>query len=218
MLARLASSALLMLTEGPRVVVLAREAKRRGAVQKKAELRPFISSLRRRRLRTVVEIGTYRGGTLWLWCRLARRDALIISIDMPGGEFGGGYDRADADRIRAYARARQQVVLLQGDSHAPSTLAELAAALRDRQVDLLFIDGDHTYDGVKRDYEMYSPFVRPGGWIAFHDILPHSKDPRCEVDRFWRELKPYEAATEEFVDPGTDPHHTWGGIGAVTAQ
>lgn len=41
--------------------------------------------------KTVVEIGTARGGTLFLWCRLAPNDATIISVDLPGGPFGGGY-------------------------------------------------------------------------------------------------------------------------------
>jgi hypothetical protein len=34
---------------------------------------------------------------------------------------------------------------------------------------LLFIDGDHRYEGVRRDFEMYSPLVGAGGLIAFHD-------------------------------------------------
>jgi len=38
--------------------------------------------------------------------------------------------------------------------------------------DFLFIDGDHTYEGVEGDFEMYSPLVRRGGIIAFHDIVP----------------------------------------------
>jgi len=36
-------------------------------------------------------------------------------------------------------------------------------------IELLFIDGDHTYDGVKRDYNLYYPMVKVGGLIAFHD-------------------------------------------------
>jgi predicted O-methyltransferase YrrM len=36
-------------------------------------------------------------------------------------------------------------------------------------VDLLFIDGDHSYDGVKADWNAYSPFLKPGSVVVFHD-------------------------------------------------
>ena len=35
--------------------------------------------------------------------------------------------------------------------------------------DMLFIDGDHSYDGVKMDTEMYSSFVNDGGFVIYHD-------------------------------------------------
>jgi predicted O-methyltransferase YrrM len=209
-----------MLRYGPRTVLLAREAKIRGAAQKKGELRPFISRLRRQTLRSVVEIGTYRGGTLWLWCQLADPDAVIVSIDLPGGEFGGGYDDAQAEHIRSYARADQKLVLIRANSHLSKTRDELTSALGGRLVDFLFIDADHTYDGVKQDYQMYAPLVRRGGIIAFHDILPHSIEERCEVDVFWEELKRQGMDDfEEFLDRDTPAaERVWGGIGALTTH
>ena len=47
---------------------------------------------------------------------------------------------------------------------------EVAARWRE-PIDLLFIDGDHSYDGVRRDWEAFSPFVRPSGVVVFHDTL-----------------------------------------------
>jgi predicted O-methyltransferase YrrM len=41
-----------------------------------------------------------------------------------------------------------------------------------KRLDFLFIDGDHTYEGVKQDFEMYTPLVRKGGLVAMHDIVP----------------------------------------------
>jgi predicted O-methyltransferase YrrM len=38
-----------------------------------------------------------------------------------------------------------------------------------KKIGLLFIDGDHEYEGVKLDFDLYSPRVVPGGYIAFHD-------------------------------------------------
>jgi predicted O-methyltransferase YrrM len=189
-------------------------------MQKKGELRPFISLLRKQTLRTVVELGTYRGGTLWLWCQLAEPDARIFSIDLPGGEFGGGYDDAQAQRIRSFARADQEIVLIRADSHLATTRDELITALGGRSVDFLFIDADHTYEGVKQDYEMYAPLVRRGGVVAFHDILPHTAEERCKVDVFWEELKREGFDEfEEFVDRDTPSGgRVWGGIGALTAH
>ena len=69
----------------------------------------------------------------------------------------------------------------------------------DGKTDFLFIDGDHTYQGVKADFEMYAPLVRPGGLVVFHDICKHAEAMDCHVDRFWQEIK-NERQTREFVD------------------
>lgn len=39
----------------------------------------------------------------------------------------------------------------------------------DREIDVLFIDGDHSYEGVKADFDKWSPFVKSGGTVFFHD-------------------------------------------------
>ena len=190
----------------------ARKAPKRSAAQKKTELRPLISLLLRRRPKVVLEIGTYRGGTLWLWCRVAARDALIISIDLPGGSFGGGYDEAQEDHFRSFTKPRQKLLLLREDSHDPTTVEKVQAALAGRPIDFLFIDGDHTYDGVRRDFEMYSPLVRAGGVVAFHDIV--TLDQGAEVSVFWNELKQRGYEVREFVDSAWGPDY---GIGVVFA-
>ena len=46
------------------------------------------------------------------------------------------------------------------------TLADVAAP-----IDLIFIDGDHSYAAVQKDFVLVSPWVRAGGTIAFHDAL-----------------------------------------------
>ena len=44
------------------------------------------------------------------------------------------------------------------------------------EIDFLFIDADHSIGGCKRDFIGYSSFIRPGGYIAFHDYYPQRKD------------------------------------------
>jgi predicted O-methyltransferase YrrM len=64
-------------------------------------------------------------------------------------------------------KSNGKIRLIQGDSHDKETLKKVS----DRKYDLLFIDGDHSFEGVKKDFEMYSPLVRKGGLVAFHDIF-----------------------------------------------
>lgn len=45
----------------------------------------------------------------------------------------------------------------------------IAQALNGRGADLVFIDGQHTYDAVCRDIDNYAPLVRPGGTVSGHD-------------------------------------------------
>jgi predicted O-methyltransferase YrrM len=66
-------------------------------------------------------------------------------------------------------------------------LASINEILQGYKLDFLFIDGDHSYEGVKKDFEMYSPLVRSGGLIAFHDITPCG--PPKEVFKYWEEVK-----------------------------
>lgn len=59
------------------------------------------------------------------------------------------------------------------------------------QYDLIFIDGDHSYEGVKKDFELYKELLSPRGYIVFHDIDPEHvyKDGYGgEVYRFWQDL------------------------------
>jgi predicted O-methyltransferase YrrM len=180
-------------------------------LQKRAELRGLYARVRALRPAAVLEIGTNNGGTLFLFCRAADPTATVISVDLPGGLFGSGYPLLKVPYFRAFGSRRQRVVLLRLDSHAPRTLERVRRALRGRPLDFLFIDGDHTYDGVRQDFETYGPLVRPGGLIAFHDILPTTTGVGGEVPRFWAEVKSrYEC--DELIE---DPNQGMMGVGLV---
>ena len=69
-------------------------------------------------------------------------------------------------------------------------------------VDFLFLDGDHSYDAVRRDFELYEPLVTPGGLVAFHDVSPQTTPDTVGTARFWAELK-QGRQTEEVVGSGT---------------
>ena len=148
---------------------------------------------------TVVEIGSDEGGTLFLWTRAATDDALLVAVDIRPLGVLGRYS-AWAYLRRGFARARQKLVLVMPvDSHAQSTVERLRAVLGGRQVDFLFIDGDHEYEGVRQDFEMYSPLVRPGGLVGFHDVVAVGAPG---VVQFWDELKQTHETAERAASSG----------------
>ena len=74
-----------------------------------------------------------------------------------------------------------------------------------------FIDGDHTEAGVTADYNDDKDFVRPGGLIAFHDIVEHQPLPTNQVFHLWKRLKTL-APVKEFIN---DPKQCGFGIGLL---
>jgi cephalosporin hydroxylase len=193
------------------VLELARRLTWRGGrirpTQSTDEILWLLERLEQLRPRTVVEIGTDEGGTLLLWTRVAAPDALLVAVDArPLGILG----RFSAYAVlrRGLARRQQRVELIMpADSQSQATVERARRLTHDRPVDFLFIDGDHSYDGVKRDFELWSPLVRPGGIIAFHDMKPDHPDG---VPQLWMELQE-RFETEERV-AAADPSF---GIGVL---
>lgn len=179
-------------------------------MQVRSELIEFSRTIIQSPPKAFLEIGTRNGGTFFVLCRLADPSAVAISLDLPGGRFGGGYTIFQVPILRHMRQSHQTVHLVRSNSHLDPTLQRISKVLGDRRLDLLFIDGDHTYEGVKRDFEMYSPLVKTGGIIAFHDIVQVS-EPGCEVDRFWNEIK-LKYKHREIIE---DLSQGWGGIGLL---
>jgi predicted O-methyltransferase YrrM len=181
--------------------------------QMRSEIRALVERVAAEAPRTVLEIGTSNGGSLYLLARAAAPDALLISVDLPRGPFGGGYPRWRAPLYRSFAGPQQEIRLLRGDSHSEGMFDEVRRVLGERPVDFLFIDGDHSYDGVKTDFERYTRLVRPGGLVALHDIVPQNAAPRAregasegdefdpgEVAAFWQEIRDQHDSTELVED------------------
>jgi len=187
--------------------------------QIRSEILGFLDLLEGDPPRRVLEIGTAEGGTLFLLTRMAAPDSLVVSIDLPEGEFGGGYPAWRARLYEGFATGAQRVELIRASSHDPATVQRVLDLMGGELLDVAFIDGDHRYEGVRNDFELYSPLVREGGVIAFHDIVPDRAGEASSrfvggVPAFWRELKASRPVME-FVDD-------WGqsgrGIGVVVKQ
>jgi predicted O-methyltransferase YrrM len=182
----------------------------RGAAQNQAELAAFIRYAAADAPRVVCEIGVQDGGTNFVLSRALSSVTTVVGIDL--------YVSLKA-QLRYFRRPGVELHLIQGSSHTRRTRKRLRAVLAWRPIDLLFIDGDHTFDGAARDFALYSPLVRPGGLIAFHDIVEDSYS-RCgirtesyvgEVPRLWKSLRE-QYAYREFID---DPSQDGRGIGVI---
>jgi cephalosporin hydroxylase len=162
------------------------------------EIGELMKRVREKQPRVIVEIGTAKGGTLFLFCQHAADDATIISLDLPFGRNGGGYPKWKEKLYAKFAKPGQTLHLMRANSHLDETRTRIEALLKGRKIDVLMIDADHSYEGVKRDYDLYSPLLADDGFIAMHDVILNRFDPEIEVHRFWDELKATEK-TEELV-------------------
>jgi cephalosporin hydroxylase len=183
-----------------------------GAIQQRSEISGLLEILRQNPPQYVCEIGTASGGTLFLLTRVCRPDALLLSVDLEMS-----FERS---LVHArFARSKQRIVSVRGDSCAPESLARVRSLLRGHPLDLLFIDGDHSYEGVKADFVNYSPLVRPGGLIVLHDIIPDfgarfgkpTGSYTGGVPVFWKQIKAQYRTSELIEDPDQDGY----GIGVV---
>lgn len=181
--------------------------KRIQPMQSEMEIRGLYERVARQRPKLVMEIGTCHGGTLYMWCQAADPAATLISLDLPSGEFGGGYRDCRGQLYQQFSQPGQTLHLVRANSHEPATTERIRQLLGGRKIDFLFIDGDHTYAGVRRDFELYTPFVAPGGLVALHDVVHRPEQPRIEVWKFWRELKEGGGLVSEWIEnaPGKRP-------------
>lgn len=138
-----------------------------GIQQVRVELHDFVAEIVDRDLRGMaLEVGLgYYGSTHFLWRLLFER---VITIEK------------SSERCHAFARAYSSFyngawpssdgrsAFVFGLSEDPATVRKTWDAAA-RQVDLLFIDGAHTYQAVLCDWLLYHDLVRAGGLVAFHD-------------------------------------------------
>lgn len=169
------------------VVKLAMECPAIRPQQVITEFVELATLVKKQRCKYILEIGTYRGGTLFVFSQLAASDSTLISIDFSMTFLGNFYRLGQKPVFRKLIRKGQSLFMFRKDSHKDKTLEIVRKTLQGHKLDFLFIDGDHSYDGVRMDFEMYSPLLRSGGLIAFHDIVK-SEGPE-EVHRFWNEVK-----------------------------
>ena len=184
--------------------------------QDRHEIAGLLQILAQRKPVVMIEIGSLSGGTLLLFCRTISSKAEIISIDFPdrSARFPG-YKWYRSALFGAFKLKDQKMFVLEGNSCADSTLSKVRSILKGRKADFIFIDGDHRYEGVKKDFEIYGPMVSRSGIIAFHDIAAHPDKSQCDVNRLWKEIDNGRYDKKEIIQ---NPDSIWCGIGVLTEK
>lgn len=146
--------------------------------------RDLIGSLRPA---SIVELGTHYGESYFGFCQAVVESdgqCACYAVDTwKGDEHAGFYGEdvfADVKEYNnKYYRSFSKLLRL--------TFDEAAARFENGSLDMLHIDGLHTYNAVARDVHTWFPKIRPGGVMLLHDIEVRGKG--FEVWRLWEELE-----------------------------
>lgn len=184
-----------------------------GALQKVEEFAPLLSLLDIHKPKIILEIGVGNCGSTWAFSKLDSVEHIIV-IDLPAGAWGGHEREVTEKRLNAISQASgKPISFISGNSQSAECLEAVKKLVE--QVDFLFIDGDHSYNGVKTDFLTYSPLVSKPGIIGFHDIAEHAPETGCEVKKFWDEVKASGIPDSEYTEFISAENGNWGGIGIV---
>jgi predicted O-methyltransferase YrrM len=117
----------------------------------------------------IVEIGSWHGkSTIWLAAGArAGRGARVVAID----PHTGTYLRAEGESTEAALRRNLERAGLAEQVEVLAATSEQAASGWTRPVSLLWIDGDHEYESVRQDLELWEPHLLPGATVALHDTF-----------------------------------------------
>ena len=137
--------------------------------------------------RVIVELGTYYGTSFCAFCQAVKElkiDARCYAVDTWEGDSQSGFYGAEIfEDLKHYHDP------LYGNFSRliQSTFAEAVNHFNDKTIDLLHIDGFHTYQAVKNDFETWLPKMSERGVILFHDINVRERD--FGVWKFWEEVR-----------------------------
>jgi hypothetical protein len=136
---------------------------------------------------TIVELGSHYGVSFFAFCEAAEalsERTFVYAIDTwLGDEHAGLYEETVYTKVAVHweKRHRRRSRLIR------STFDDASTYFENGSVDLLHIDGLHTYDAVRHDYETWLPKMSNDAVILFHDINVRERD--FGVWKLWDELK-----------------------------
>ena len=188
---------------------LAKEFKKYKTQQTPAEFKWLLEKFTDINPQRILEIGSKYGGCSKFFYDFMNNKSRLYCID--NQEIEWTWKKEYVGKI---------LVKIHGDSTHLHTIQKLSTMLDGDKLDFIFIDGDHDYHTVKKDFRNYLNFTKKGSIIACHDIYLRLRDPvsfdkdgfHGSVTKLWEELK-HEYKTEEYWNQKIDKEST--GIGIV---
>lgn len=120
---------------------------------------------------TLLEIGVFRGATLSVW-KLLKPYAKIYGItplDTTGGYWESDYAKDIAKIHNDFNQPLPPIYYGRSDNE------RLIKDATERDYDVVYVDGDHSYEGCMHDLKTYSPFVKKGGYLVIDDSCSDMK-------------------------------------------
>jgi len=153
------------------------------------------------RPRSIVELGTHAGVSYSAFCQAVQRSdsgARCHAVDTWAGDaHAGAYDEAVYAEFSAFNAAH----FAGFSTLIRKTFDDALADFADGSIDLLHIDGFHTYEAVRHDFESWRPKLSNRAVVLFHDICVRERG--FGVWQFWEEIRGSGSASLEF-------HHSFG--------
>ncbi len=134
-----------------------------------------------------VELGTHNANSYFAFCQTVNSCAMptrCFAVDTWEGDVHAG--AYDSDIFTAVA-SHNQAHYADFSTLLRETFDDALHRFEDHSIDLLHIDGLHTYEAVQHDFETWLPKLAPGAVVLFHDTQVRDKD--FGVWRFWQELQ-----------------------------
>jgi lipopolysaccharide biosynthesis protein len=138
------------------------------------------------RPRTLVELGTHRGNSYCAFCQAITRfniNCRAYAVDTWTGDVHMLYQEGLLDDLRAHHDHRYGAF----SSLLQTTFDDAVTRFQPRSIDLLHIDGTHTYESVSHDFHSWLPLLSDRAVVLFHDINVHKEN--YGVWQLWNELK-----------------------------
>lgn len=143
--------------------------------------------------KNMVEIGCYQGESTQIWCENFNH---VYAIDP--WILGKGYDSKDVASIMMSNNVEfgfdKRLKQFSNFTKVKDFSYNVSNQFKDKSLDFVYIDGEHTYEGVKRDIELYLSKIKKGGYIGGHDYKPKWQGVMDAVNEIF--IKP----EKEFLD------------------
>lgn len=172
------------------------------------QLSKLLNYLKNKRIDSYLEIGVRYGGTFIVINELLKRyneyvESHCLDIIPPSNILHIYQHEFVREQFHYHEITSQNAFLFERISGKPYIKLN-------KKIDLVFIDGCHSYTCVKKDY--FTALMLGAKYIIFHDIVNYNTPGNQIV---WREIKKIHKVTHEFVEQYEDNHKKYLGIGVV---